>query len=100
RHAVRAENRAPPGRYFSELLHENGAEIAQLVDHVFVGDDLFTHINRRPIKVESNLYDIDRAHNPRAKAAGFQEINLLFFATIRGDWFERHSDFIELRTGL
>ena len=63
---------------------------------MFVVDDLLANINGGAVKVESNFYDVDRAHNSRAKAAGFQEVNLLLSAVIRGDWFQRHSSCMEL----
>ena len=78
RNAVRAENGARAGRHFFEFLDENGAQLAQFIDHVLVMDDFLAHIDRRAVEVQSDFDHIDGAHHAGAKTAGLEEVNLLF----------------------
>ncbi len=56
-------------RYFGEFLDENGALGLQTLDYVFVMDDLMADIDRRPVALESTLYDLDGTHDACAEAA-------------------------------
>src|SRR5579862_342151 len=67
--AVGAENNTRAFGHFAQLFNENGAGLAQFVDHVAVVDDFFTNIYGSAVKIEDNLNHIDRAHYSRAESA-------------------------------
>src|SRR5579884_1658234 len=75
--AMRAENDARALGHFLEFLDENGPGAAQLVDDMAVVNDLLADVNRRAVKIEHNLHDIDSAHHARAKTARTQQDNAL-----------------------
>ena len=70
RHAVRAEDHGGAGRHLVELLDEDRALGAQVVDHVLVVHDLVAHVDRRAVQLERALHDLDRALDAGAEAAG------------------------------
>src|SRR5262249_2807981 len=52
-----AEDGASADGDFVELLDKYRAGLAKFVDHVLVVYDLLADVNRRPVKIQSNLYD-------------------------------------------
>ena len=68
--------RAPAGTS-SEFFDKNGAGFPQLVHHVLVMHDFLAHVDRRAVKIESDLDHIDGSHHAGAEAARLQQKNLL-----------------------
>ncbi|BEH46566.1 hypothetical protein KNG_57670 [Burkholderia pseudomallei] len=69
RDAVRAEDGYGAVRHFVEFLNESRPFISQVFDYVPIMDDLVTYIDRRAVLLQRALDDLDRADNPRTKAA-------------------------------
>ena len=70
RHAVGAEHHRRAGRHLVELVDEDRALGAQVVDDELVVDDLVPHVDRRAELREGLLDDGDRAVDAGAEAAG------------------------------
>ncbi len=60
-------------RHLVELIDEDRATLAQILDHMAVMDDFVPHIDRRTVFDERPLHDIDRADDARAEAAGLSQ---------------------------
>jgi hypothetical protein len=69
RNAMRAEDRDCAVGNLRHVLDEPGALRFQRFDHVFVMDDLVTHIDRRAVFLQGALDDVDRPHHAGAKPA-------------------------------
>ena len=54
---------------FLEFLYEDDALGLERVDDEFVVHDLMAHVDRRPVKPERLLHNIDRPHDAGAKTA-------------------------------
>ena len=77
RHAVGGEDRHRAlGDRVVELLDEDGAALAQLLDHVLVVDDLLAHVDRGAVELERALDGLHGAVDAGAVAArrGQQEL--------------------------
>ena len=61
---------------FVELVDEDRAFALQIVDHKFVVDDLMAHIDRRAIKRQRPLDNVDGPHHAGAKTARGREQDL------------------------
>jgi hypothetical protein len=59
-----------------EFPHENGALPLQVFHHVFVMDDLVTHIDRRAMDRQRLLHRVDGTDDARAEAARGTEKNI------------------------
>ena len=59
--------------HVGQLLDEDGALVAQFIEHIAIVHDLMTHIDRRAIFLQRPLHNVDRANNPGAKRAGLRE---------------------------
>jgi hypothetical protein len=66
---VRAEDHRAAARHLVQLLYENGALGAQIVDHVLVVHDLVAHVDRRAELRQGALDDRDGALYACAEAA-------------------------------
>ena len=60
-----------------ELLDEDRAALAQLLDHVLVVDDLLADVDRRAVQLERALDGLHGPVDARAVAAGRGEEKLL-----------------------
>ena len=80
RHAVGAEDQRRAGRHVVEVLDEDRALLAQVVDDVGVVHDLVAHVDRRAEALQRALDDLDRTVDAGAKAARLGE----------DDFFEAH----------
>ena len=69
RHAVRAEHHRGALRYFRQILDEHGALGAQIVHYIFVVHDFVTDVDRRAVKLQRALDDLDGAVYAGAEAA-------------------------------
>jgi hypothetical protein len=70
RHAVGGEDRRRTRRDAPvDLVDEDRAAIAQLLDDVLVVDDLLAHVDRRAVQLERALDGLDRAIDAGAVAA-------------------------------
>src|ERR1035438_2129999 len=86
----RAERAAPPQGPLANLLHEDGARLAQFVHDVLVVNDFLAHVNRRSVEVERDFDHIDGPHHTRTESARLEQIHLLFRAVIGGYGFQWH----------
>jgi len=77
RYTMGRVNDTLPCRNFLNLVNKNRALFRQLIDHKAVVDDLTAHVNGRAKGIEGDLYDIDRADNAGAEAAGFEQQDTL-----------------------
>src|SRR5690606_16221318 len=75
-HAVGAENRDGSGRNFVQLLHENGALVAETLHHELVVHDFMTDVDGGAELLQRLFHDADGALHARAKTAGGGEVNL------------------------
>ncbi len=62
-----AENDSAANGNLVQFFYKNGALFAQLIHYVAVMDDFLAHVNRRAVKIQSNLDYVDRAHHPPHK---------------------------------
>ncbi len=69
RYAMGAEHGHGAGWDFVDLVDEDGAPPAQLLDDVVVMNDLMAHIDRRAVLFERAFDDLDGALDPGAEAA-------------------------------
>src|ERR1700690_2547878 len=74
RHAVGAEYGDGVRRHFGEILNEDRALVLEAFDHVFVVNDLVSHIDGRAIFFEGTLDNLDRTHDACAKPTGLRKI--------------------------
>src|SRR5690606_31725620 len=72
-HAVGAEDHGGAVGHLVQLLHEHGAAVLELVDHVAVVDHFVAHVDRRAQAIEGTLDDLDRAVDAGTEAAGVGE---------------------------
>ncbi len=70
---MRGEHGHRACRHFVELVNENGAAGAQILDHVAVMHDFMPHIDRRAELDEGALHDVDGALHAGAKAAWLRQ---------------------------
>ena len=78
RHAVRGEDgRRALGHGVVDLVDEDRAALAQLLDDVLVVDDLLAHVDRRAVELERALDGLHGAVDARAVAARGGEQQLL-----------------------
>ena len=68
--AVGAEDGHRAGRDLVELVDEDRAAGAQILDHVAVVHDLVTHIDRRAVFLQRPLDDLDRPLDAGAESRG------------------------------
>ena len=73
RHPVRAEDHGGAIGYLVQVLDEDRAIGAQLLDHVAVVHDLVAHVDRRALGFQRALDDGDGAVDAGAEAAGIGE---------------------------
>src|SRR6185312_13264369 len=83
--AVRAEDGAGAGRDFLKLFHKYRAEVAKLVDDVFVVDNFLADVNRRPVEVQSDFDHVDGAHHAGTESAGLEKVDLLVSGCVGAD---------------
>ena len=70
RHAMGGEDDRPVARRdLVELVDEDGAFALQIIDHVFVVNDLVAHIDRRAMQRQCALDNVDGPHHAGAEAA-------------------------------
>jgi len=69
RHAMGAEDDSGPIGDFVEILDENCAACAQVIDDVAVVDDFVPHVNGCPVKGKRTLDGLDGALDPRTETA-------------------------------
>ena len=79
---------APSGIVVGELLDEDGAALAQLLDHVLVVDDLLAHVHRRAVELERALDRLHRAVDAGAVAAGAASRSFSGAGTAMAPWYE------------
>jgi hypothetical protein len=65
---MRREHHGSAGRHLVQFLHKNRAFGFQAIDDKAVMDNFMPHINRAPVLLERELYDLDRPINASAKA--------------------------------
>ena len=66
---MRAEDDDGTDRHRLDFVDEYGSATPQIVDDVTVMDDLMEHEHGRAVDVERAVDDVDRADDPRTKAA-------------------------------
>ncbi len=72
-HAVGGEHGDRAGRDVVQLVHEDGAAGAQVLDNVAVMDDLMADIDRRAVFLQCAFDDLDGPFHTGAEAAGLGE---------------------------
>src|SRR3954449_13068879 len=88
RHAVGREDRDRVlGDLVAQLVDEDGAALAQLLDDVLVVDDLLAHVDRRTVELERALDGLHGPVDARAVAARGGEEELLGSGHRRA-WYE------------
>ena len=70
---MRAEDQRAARRHVREILDEDRALLAQILDHIGVVHDFVTHVDGRAEQLDRALDDFDRAIDARAKAARLRE---------------------------
>ena len=77
RHTVCAEHQRGARRHIGEILDKHRTLGAQVIHHIFVVDNFVAHINRRAMKFQRPLDDLDGAIHAGAKAAriGQQDVH-------------------------
>ena len=78
RDAVRGEDQDRTVRHFADLFNEDGAALAQAVDHVAVVHHFVTHINRRAVNLQRVFNNADSAVYTGAEAARVSQQDLHF----------------------
>ncbi len=82
---MRAENHRIAGRHFFQLLDEDRALLAQILDDIGVVDDFVAHVDRRTVQLDRALDDFDGPIDTRAKPARLRQQDLGFSQSrIRG----------------
>ena len=76
RYSMSAEYHGIPGRHLVEVLDEDSALRAQIIDHELIVHDFVAHIDRRTVNRQRAFDDFDRAVDTSAETAGFGEKNL------------------------
>ena len=69
RDAVGGEHADRAGRDVVLVVDEDGAEPLEPLDHMVVVDDLVAHVDRRPVLLQQDLDDLDRAVDSGAERA-------------------------------
>jgi len=70
RNTVGAVDQSCTARNVGEIVDEDRALGAQVVDHVAVVDDLVAHVDGLSEALEGDLHDFDRAIDTRTESAG------------------------------
>ena len=78
RNAVRAENDRVAGRHFLELLDEDRALLAQILDDIGVVDDFVAHVDRRAVQLDRALDDFDGPIDAGTEPARLRQQDLGF----------------------
>jgi hypothetical protein len=76
RYSMSAEYHGVPGRHLVEVLDENRALRAQIIDNKFIVHNFVAHIDRRTVDRQRAFDDFDCAVDTGAETAGFGEENL------------------------
>ena len=94
RHAVRAENHRTAVGHFVQVLDEDRAFLAQILDDVGVVHDLVAHVDRRAELLDGPLDDLDRAVDAGAEAARLREQDFDFEQECQwSSWLQNSDDF-------